>query len=462
MATPTGVASAALQGFTREFLGEVFRPGDERYDEARRVWNGMIDRRPAVIVRAANTEDVRRAIAFARAQGLPVAVRGGGHNAAGLAVCDDGLVIDLSAMRRVGVDPVHRIAWVDGGATWAEVDAATQAHGLATTGGLISTTGVGGLTLGGGIGWLMRRHGLASDNLIGAEVVTADGRIVRASERENADLLWGLRGGGGNFGVVTMFEFRLHPVGPTVLGGLLAHPLARAGEALRFYRDFVAGAPDELTVFAVLLVNPEGVPIVAFIPAYIGPIEDGERLLRPLREFGPPVADQVGPLPYTALQSMLDDGFPSGQQVYWRGDFLSELGDTLIDEAVARFAAAPSPLSALVVEQMGGAVARAGRDATAFDHRDASFNLAVIGRWSDPADAERNIAWTRGTTDAIRPFTSGGAYVNYLGVGEGADRVRAAYGPEKYARLVALKNTYDPTNVFRFNQNIPPTTRASS
>ncbi|HKG91012.1 MAG TPA: FAD-binding oxidoreductase [Gemmatimonadaceae bacterium] len=456
MTAPTRFTGAALQGFTREFLGEVLRPGEARYDEARRVWNGMIDRRPAVIVRAANTEDVRRAIAFARAQGLPVAVRGGGHNAAGLAVCDDGLVIDLSAMRRIGVDPARRIAWADGGATWAELDAATQAHGLATTGGLISSTGIAGLTLGGGIGWLMRRHGLACDNLIAAEVVTADGRVVRASETENPELLWGLRGGGGNFGVVTTLEYRLHPVGPMILGGMLVHPLARAGEVLRFYRDFTAAAPEALTVFAVLLVSPEGAPILALLPAWFGPIEEGQALLRPLREFGPPLADQVAPMPYTALQTMLDAGFPSGLQVYWRGAFLSELSDGLIDAAVARSAASPSPLSAIVFEQLGGAVARVGREETAFDHRAAAFNLAVIGRWSDPADAERNIAWTRGTTDVFRPFTSGGAYVNYLGLGEGADRVRAAYGPEKFARLVTLKRQYDPTNVFRFNQNIPP------
>ena len=436
--------------------GEVLRAGEARYDEARRVWNGMIDRRPAVIARCATVDDVRRAIAFARAHDLAVAVRGGGHNAAGLSVCDGGLVVDLTPMKRIEVDPAGRVVRAQGGVTWGELDLATQAHGLATTGGVISTTGIAGLTLGGGIGWLMRSHGLACDNLISAQVVTADGQLLHASTTENADLFWGLRGGGGNFGVVTSFEFRLHQVGPTILGGMIAHPVARAGEVLRFYRDFIMKAPDALTVFAALLVNPEGAPIVAMPLCYNGPIDEGEAALRPLREYGPPIADLVGPMPYTAQQTMLDDGFPSGWQVYWRGEFLTGMPDALIDDVVARFAQAPSPLSAIIFERMGGAVSRVPADESAFTHRDAPFNLAIVSRWTDPADAERNIAWTRAFTDSLTPYTAGGGYVNYLGVGEGADRVRTAYGADKFARLVAVKDAYDPHNVFRLNQNIPP------
>ncbi len=438
-----------------EPLGAVLRAGDADYDAARRVWNGMIDRRPAMIVRCRDAEEVRDALAVALARGLPVAVRGGGHNAAGLGVCDDGLVIDLSPMRAVAVDPAARTARVEGGATWADVDAATQAHGLATTGGAISTTGVGGLTLGGGIGWLMRRQGLACDNVTEFEVVTADGRTVRASAAENADLFWGLRGGGGNFGIVTAFTFRLLPL-RGVVSGMLVHPLARAKGVLRFCRDFSAGAPDDLTVFAAMMTSPEGEKILALVPAYTGPADGADAALRTLREFGPPVADQVGPMTYVQLQQMLDPGFPSGMQVYWRGEFLSGLDDALIDELVDRFADATSPLSAVILEQLGGAVARVPRDATAFPHRDAAYNLAMVGRWTDPAERDRHVGWVRGLHDAIRPFSRGSSYVNYLGVGESADRVREAYGAAHWDRLVALKTAWDPTNVFRFNQNVAP------
>jgi FAD/FMN-containing dehydrogenase len=389
-------------------------------------------------------------------RGLPLAVRGGGHNAAGLALCDDGLVIDLSPMRAVTVDPAARTARVEGGATWADVDAATQAHGLATTGGAISKTGVGGLTLGGGIGWLMRRQGLACDNLVEAEVVTADGRTVRASETENPDLLWGLRGGGGNFGVVTAFTFRLQPLAG-VVSGLLVHPLARAKEVLRFYREFTRTTPDTLTVFAGLLTAPDGAPICALIPSWCGPAEEAEEALIPLREFGPPVADMVQPMPYVAQQQLLDEGMaPVGLQVYWRGEFLRELSDATIDALVDAYAATTSPLSVLVIEQMGGAVARVPREATAFPNRDAAYNLALVGRWTDPAERDTHVRWVRGVHDAIRPHALG-AYVNYLGVEEADDRVRGAYGEATYARLVALKNAWDPTNVFRFNQNVAPT-----
>ena len=442
----TGLASGSSLG------GTVIQRGDADYDQARRVWNGMIDRSPAVIVRPRTTADVVAAVNHARDNGLVLAVRGGGHNAGGLAMCDDGLVIDLSAMREVTVDPQRRSATAQGGALWRDFDAATHPHGLATTGGLISTTGVGGLTLGGGLGWLMRQHGLACDNVTAVEIVTADGTVRRASATENQDLFWAVRGGGGNFGVVTRFEFRLHPV-HTLYAGMLVYPGPRTPEVLRRYRDVAMNAPDELTVFAAMMTSPEGMPIIAVLTAYNGPVSAAEAAIKPLRDLGP-VADQVGQMPYPALQSMLDEGFPSGLHVYWRSDFLSALPDELIDALYDRFQAITSPLSALLIEQFGGAVARVPADETAFAQRDALFNLAVIARWTDPATADTHTGWARQSSDAARAFTSGGVYVNYLGA-EGAERVRAAYGA-KYDRLVAVKRKYDPSNLFRMNQNIPP------
>jgi FAD/FMN-containing dehydrogenase len=443
-----------LQELRSQLSGALLRPTDDGFDDARAVWNGMIDRKPGLIVRCASTSDVVNAVNFARERGLLLAVRGGGHNAAGKAVCDGGLVIDLSQMRNVTVDPESRTAHVDGGATWADFDGATQAYGLATTGGLISTTGVAGLTLGGGFGWLMRSYGMACDNLIGAEVVIASGEVVTVSESENADLLWGLRGGGGNFGVVTNFQFQLHPVS-TVLGGMLVHPGERVKEALHFYREFTRTAPDELAVFCGMLTSPEGERIVAFIVCYNGPIDEGEALIAPLREWGPPVADLVQPVPYAQHQQMLDEGFPAGLQVYWRSEFLRGLDDDVIDALVARYGEITSPLSALVLEQFGGAVRRVPRDATAFTQRHADHNLAIISRWSDPVESDQHIAWARATHDAVRPFSTG-VYVNYLGE-EGPDRIEQAYGEAVYQRLVELKNRYDPTNLFRLNQNIQPT-----
>lgn len=432
--------------------GTVIRRGDASYDQARRVWNGMVDRSPEIIVRCATTADVVAAVNFARDKGLVLAVRGGGHNAAGLGVCDDGLVIDLSPMRAVKVDTAQRIAYVQGGALWRDLDAATHPHGLATTGGLISTTGVGGLTLGGGLGWLMRKHGLACDNVLAVEIVTADGQVRRASATENPDLFWAVRGGGGNFGVVTSFEFRLHPVS-TLYAGMLVFPGPRAPEVLRTYRDVAMNAGDELTVFAGLMTSPDGHPIIAIFPAYNGPVKQAEAAVKPFRDLGP-VADQVSEMPYPALQSMLDDGFPSGLHVYWRSDFLKGLPDEALDMLVDRFSAITSPLSALLIEQFGGAVARVPADETAFAQRDALFNLAIISRWADPATATTHIDWAKKTSDVARPFASGGVYVNYLGA-EGADRVRAAYGA-KYDRLVAVKQKYDPKNLFSVNQNIQP------
>jgi FAD/FMN-containing dehydrogenase len=434
--------------------GDLLLPDNPRYEDARHVWNGMIDRRPAAIARARTVEDVAAAVRFAREHGLEIAVRGGGHNAAGLAVVDDGLVIDLTEMNQVRVDPDRRIARAGGGATLGDFDAATQAHGLATTGGVISTTGIGGLTLGGGLGYLMRSCGLACDNLIGAEVVLADGSVVRTSETERPELLWGLRGGGGNFGVVTEFEYRLYPL-DGMYAGLLLHPRDRAVEALQTYREQTASAPDELTTFIALLSSPDGAPIVAFVPAFAGDAAAGEAAVAGYRAMGAPIADMVGPMPYIALQHMLDEGFPTGAHNYWRSSFLTGLPDEAIEIIVAGANAAPSPRNSVLVEHLGGAVARVGNDETAFDHRDAEYNFLIVAVWTDPADAEENIAWARDLWDRMQPFARG-AYVNYLGVGDGVERVRAGYSPEKYERLSALKRQYDPDNLFRRNQNILP------
>jgi FAD/FMN-containing dehydrogenase len=454
MVTAGGLAldEMAIQGFAAGFHGELFRPGDGGFDDARRVWNGMIDRTPALIARCAGVADVVAAVNFAREQQLLVAVRGGGHNVSGNAVCDRGLVIDLSRMRGIRVDPARRTARVEGGATWGDLDREAQAFGLATTGGIISTTGVGGLTLGGGVGWLVRKHGLACDNLLSVDVVTADGRLVTASDAEHADLFWGIRGGGGNFGVVTSLEFRLHPVGP-VLGGMVLHPREAAPAVLRFYREFTQRAPEELTTYCGLLTAPDGVPVVALIACYSGSPEEGERVLRPLREFGSPVADLIGPMPYRQMQGLLDAGFPKGLRNYWKGNFLRELPDEAIDRIVARAAEMASPLSAVVLEYYGGAASRVDEGATAFPHRRAMYDLVIIAQWADPAEDERHAAWARETAAALEPYASG-VYVNLLGT-EGDERVRAAYGAN-YERLATLKARYDPANLFRMNQNIRP------
>lgn len=454
IATPTREESVPWDTLRAGLEGSTLLRDDTGYDEARRVWNGMIDRFPAAIVQARNTNDVVVAVRFAREHDLPISVRGGGHNAAGLAVIDAGLVIDLSPMNAVEVDPDKRIARAGGGATWGDFDAATQAYGLATTGGAISMTGIGGLTLGGGLGYLMRLYGLAADNLIGAEVVLADGSVVRTSERERPELLWGLRGGGGNFGVVTEFEFQLHPV-DTMYAGMLLHPRDRAREAFQVYREQTALAPDQLTTFFGLLNAPDGAPVCGFVIAYAGDAESGQQAVQGMRNFAQPMADLVGPMPYLALQQMMDEAFQPGPHVYWKSHFLTGLTDELIDLLIAGANAAPSPMNAVLIEQFGGAVARVGQDETAFDHRNADYNLAIIARWLDPADAEANINWARSLWDVVKPFARG-AYVNYLGVGDEPARVRDAYSPVKYARLVALKQQYDPENVFRSNQNITP------
>jgi hypothetical protein len=452
----TGLDRAAIQDWEGGLRGALLCPGDDGYDAARQVWNGMIDRKPALIVRCAGVADAIQAITFARANNLLVSVRGGGHSITGSAVCEGGLMIDLSPMKGLRVDPLRRTARAEAGLTWGEFDHETQAFGLATTGGTVPSTGIAGLTLGGGLGYLMRRFGLACDNLLSVDLVTADGRLRTASATEHPDLFWGLRGGGGNFGVVTSFEFRLHPVGPLVLGGLILHPLAQAGEAARFYRTFSSAAPDELTTLLGFLTAPDGQKAVAFIVCYSGPLELGEEIIRPLRTFGSPLADMVRVMPYTAVQALFAPAYPPGRLNYWKSSFLQDLSDEAIETVIAQFSAAPSPLSAVAVEQLGGAVSRVGPYQTAFGERSAPYSLLITSAWTDPAESARNIGWTRDLWAAMRPYMKDRVYVNYLDSGE-ETRISAAYDTQTYERLVALKNAYDPTNLFRLNHNIMPT-----
>jgi len=445
--------TATVERFEAGLRGTLLRPGMTAYEEARRVHNAMIDKRPALIARCAGVADVVRAVNFARENALLVAVRGGGHNVAGLAVCDGGIVIDLSGMKGIRVDPASQTVRAEGGVTWGELDHETQAFGLGTTGGAVSTTGIAGLTLGGGLGALMRKHGLACDNVLSIDVVTADGLVLTASATENVDLFWALRGGGGNFGIATTFEYRLHPVG-TVLGGLVLYPIDRARDMLAFYRDFTATAPDELTAYAALLTSPAGVPVAAIFVCYAGPLATGETLLRPIREFGPPMADLISPMPYAAIQRTFDSTAPSGHLNYWKSTFAQELAPEVTDELVAAYAIVPSSLSSVVIEHLGGAVGRVNEGDTAFSHRRMPYSITAASLWRQASQSEKNIAWTRRLWDAIRAPTSDAVYANYLS--EGEQRTSAAYG-SNYERLVAVKNRYDPTNLFRVNQNIKPT-----
>jgi len=461
--TQTELGDGRVAALAEALRGQVLRRGDDGYDAARSIWNGAHDRHPALIVRCAGVADVLRAVELARSENLPVAVRGGGHSIPGFSTVDDGLVIDLSGMQAVHVDPVRRTARVEAGATWSVFDRESQAFGLATTGGIVSTTGVAGFTLGGGVGWLMRKHGLASDNLISADVVTADGRLVRASEDENPELFWGLRGGGGNFGVVTSFEFDLHPVGPTITGGPVFYPGERGGEVLRAWRDWAHQAPDEVTTLANLLTAPpvpflpeewHGKPLVAIFAAHSGPLGDGERDVQPLREFAEPVADLIGPIPYLALQSLIDPIWEPGAHNYMKAGFLGGLDDGAIDALLAGHACATSRMSEIHVEHLGGAVGRVASASTALGERSAPFLLNVIARTPTADGYEAAVEWGRDLHRTLSPALTGGAYVNFLS-SEGEERVRAAYG-DKYGRLVALKDAYDPTNLFRLNQNIAP------
>jgi hypothetical protein len=458
------VGNAGLQSFRDRFGGVTLTTGDDGYDETRALWNGWFDKRPVVIARCRTTDDVVSVVGFARESGIPLAIRSGGHSLAGLSSCDDGIMLDLSLMRDVVVDPDARTARVQPGATWADFDAATQAHGLAGTGGLISHTGVAGLTLGGGIGWLMRKFGLAADNLIGADVVTASGEIVRASSSEQPELLWGLRGGGGNFGVVTSFEFRLHPLGP-VVGGLMGFPLDQGGDVLRRYRAWAAEAPDEFTTIAAVITAPPapfippdlvGKKVVGLAGCWCGEQEGGQVALGPLRELGP-AFDVFGPMPYPTLQGMLDEGAPHGIRSYTRSGYLADLSDGAIDVALEHGANMRSPFSQLHLHHMGGAVARVGEDDTAFGNRRAAYAYNVNTMWMDPSEDDMQETSNREFSSALSPFSTGGVYVNFLG-NEGEARIRAAYGDAKFQRLAELKRRFDPDNLFRLNQNIPPAT----
>ena len=453
--------SAPLEGIevlTSNLAGDLVRPGDDGYDKARTIWNAMIDRKPALIVRCAATEDVVRCVNFAREHGLQLSVKAGGHGVAGNALVADGLVIGLSPMKDVQVDLERRTATAQAGVTWRDLDQATQKFGLATTGGVVSETGIAGLTLGGGFGYLMRTYGLACDNLLAVEIVTADGKTRRASADENADLFWGCRGGGGNFGVVTSFTYRLHPVSKGLFGAVL-YPIDRAREVLRFYRDFMDTAPDELEAYAALLFSPDGTPVAAIVPMYIGSVDEGERLLRPLREFGPPIADLIQPIPYADHRALYDSGNPKGWRNYWKSSLLTTLTDGTIDAMVRAFEKAPSkgPGVSVFLEAFGGAVGRVPSGTTAFPHRDAAYDLAITANWQDPAQDAIHRAWVRESWQTLRPHGSEGVYVNYLDeeTDEGRGRVEAAYGGN-YARLAKLKRKYDPGNLFRSNQNIRP------
>lgn len=462
----TQLGEEALGAFADKFQGELLSAGDAGYEEARAIWNAMIDRQPAVIAGCTGTADVVKAVNFARQNDLLLSVRGGGHNVAGNAVCDDGLMIDLSQMNGVHVNPEQRTARAGPGATLGDLDRETQLYGLAAPTGIVSETGLAGLTLGGGFGWLTRKHGFTSDNLRAVEVVTANGEVLQASEENNADLFWGIRGGGGNFGVVTWFEYDLHPVGPTVLAGMVLHPMGRARSVIRFYRDFVQDAPDALGSAVVMRLAPpapflpealHGEPIFGILICYAGEIEAGRQLIQPLREYGDPLADKISPKPYVAVQSMLDRGQPAGLQYYSKSEYLSGLSDEAIDTAVEFGKSITSPETRVAVMQLGGKMGRIPEMATAASHRDAAFVFAINNGWESPEDNEKQIEWTRNFWEEIRLFSSGGSYVNFLSEGADEKRVQAAYGSEKkFERLVDLKNKYDPTNLFRMNQNIKP------
>jgi len=452
-----------IEALRAAFAGELILPGNSRYDEARTIWNAMIDRRPALIARCAGTNDVVRALCFARERGLPLSVRGGGHNIAGSALCDDGVVIDMSMMKSVRVDVAARRAVVEAGATLADVDAATQPHGLAAPLGVNSTTGVAGLTLGGGFGWLSRRHGMTVDSLEAAEIVTANGEVIHASSTGHPELLWALRGGSGNFGVVTRFEFRLHAVGPEVLGGLIVYPLSKAKAVLRQYREFAAGAPDDLTVWAVLRNAPplpflpaevHGTGVVVLVFCYIGAPERGSALVEPLSGFGSVLGAHTAMQPFSAWQQVLDPLLTPGARNYWKSHNFASLDDGLFDVVIAAASSLPDPQCEVLIAALGGEVSRRPVESAAYAHRDAEFVMNVHGRWSEANVDEKGIRWARDLFQAAAPYSTGGVYVNFLTQDE-HERVRAAYG-SNYERLAEVKRRYDPENVFCMNHNIRP------
>ena len=444
-----------LEAFAGSVSGSVLLPHDDGYEEARRIHNGLIDRQPAVIVRCAGATDVAEAVKLARSSGLEISVRGGGHNVAGRAVADGGLMIDLSPMRGIHVDPAARTARAQGGVLWAELNREAHAHGLAVTGGAISSTGIAGYTLGGGLGWLMAKHGLGCDNLLGVELVTADGEILNVDDASHPDLMWALRGGGGNFGVVASLVYRLHPHS-MVTGGLIAHPIDAAGDMLRFYRDAIAGASDDLSVFAGLVHAPDGsgMKLAAMVVFHTGPPEEAERDLAPFKSWGSPLVVEVGPMPYPVMNTLLDAAYPKGALNYWLSSFTTGLSDDLIDAMAERFASVPSPMTVILLEHFHGAVTRIGPTDTAVPHRTEGWNLLLPSEWMDPADTEANIAWTKDSFAALSEHFSGGRWLNYLGDDQD-DAISAAYGPN-YERLVEVKRRHDPDNVFHLNHNIVP------
>ncbi len=456
MTSVPSVADAVIE-LASKFSGQLLQPADAGYEEARKVHNGLVNKRPVLIARCRGLADIVDAVKVARDQKLEVAVRGGGHNVAGRATIDGGVMIDLSLMKGIHVDPKARTTRAQGGLTWNEFNRETQLHGLATTGGVVSTTGIAGLTLGGGLGWLMGKHALALDNLLSVDLVLADGRILTASEDDNADLFWALRGGGGNFGVAASFEYRLHPVGPIVTGGLIAYPFSAAWDVLRFFRDVTASLPDEFTVFAGLIHAPDGsgAKLAAIVLCHCGPLAAGESAAQPIKKFGAPVMDVIGPMPYSQVNAMLDAAYPRGALNYWKSNFLSSLSDEAIRTMIDCFAKCPTPMGQLLLEHFHGAVTRVGVTDTAFPHRAQGNNLIVLSEWMDPKDNNACTAWARDSYTAMQPFMGSGRYVNYLGDDERGDAVAAAYGPN-HRRLQQLKAKYDPENFFHMNQNIRP------
>jgi FAD/FMN-containing dehydrogenase len=457
--TATTIDADRVDAFSVSISGTVLQPGEDHYEAARRVHNGLIDKRPALIARCHGAADVSAAVGLAREAGLEISIRGGGHNIAGRSVTDGGLMIDLAEMKGMYVDPEARTIRAQGGVIWSEFNRETAVYGLAVTGGAISTTGIAGLTLGGGLGWLMGIHGLAADNLLSVELVNADGAVLNVTAESDPDLFWALRGGGGNFGVATSLEYRLHPLSE-VVGGLVAHPFEAAKDVLQFYREFTQSVPDELTVFGGLVYAPgsSDLRLAALVVCHAGPAEQAQKDLAPLREFGQPLMVELGPMPYAVMNTLLDDGFPRGALNYWKSSFVESLDDELIDLAIERFATTPSPLNAILFEHFHGAVTRVGVSDTAVPHREVGYNLLMPSVWLDAADTEANIAWTRATFDLFSPYFAERRWLNYFSDDDGTDAVRAAYGPN-YDRLVELKRRYDPENAFHLNHNIDPVAR---
>jgi FAD/FMN-containing dehydrogenase len=446
---------AALTSWQRKFKGPLLSPGDQEYECSRRIWNGMVDKKPRLVARCASPADVRAAVKLARAEGMLLNVRGGGHGVAGNAVCEGGLMLDLSLMKDISVDPERREATAAPGLLWGEFDQATQAHGLATTGGQVSHTGIAGLTLGGGLGYLMGKHGATCDNLLSVDLVTADGEMLTASTERNPDLFWAVRGAGTNFGVVTSFRYRVHPLGK-VLAGLLLHPRDAARELIAFHREFLVGSPDELYTTVAFLNSPEGLPLVAILVVWAGDIAEGEYVLQPLRKFGIPVADLIQPMPYADVQRMLDAAVPFGHRYYWKSNFVTELTLGLANVLADGAEAMESPYSMILLFEMKGEIRRGRKDAMAFDHRDPCLELSIIAHWADSAGDEANIRWARSVWSAAQPYVSSAVYTNHMTADEGPDRVVGGYGAEKYKKLAALKAKYDPDNFFRLNHNIVP------